>query len=290
MGIYIFWSCIPLFIAINYIFAKREKKEKIYNKNILIIGGSSGLGYAFANVLTTQSNNVTATSRNKNFIKTNNEISKIKFIHCDVFDSTTFEKEKTIYDIIFYCAGLSVPGNISSTSFNEYKICAETNYLGMIKILKHYINRNKKPFDFVLIGSTLATFFLQGYSTYSPTKTALHSYFFSSYDELKKINVNLHFFSPSNMNTRGFNIENTTKLNFTKAIEKLHPVYDPEICANYFLKNFQSRKIIVMDWFTYFHYIRYNCEKIIDYLLFPFSIFIVFFTNFFVHILYKVFG
>lgn len=277
-------------IAINYIFAKREKKDKIYNKNILIIGGSSGLGYALADVLTRRSNYVTATSRDIKFIKTNNECGKIKFIYCDVFDSATFEIKKTNYDMIFYCTGLSIPGKISSTPYNDYKICAETNYLGMIKILKHYININKKPLDFVLIGSTLATFPLQGYSTYSPTKTALLSFFFSSYDELKKMKVYLHFFSPSNMNTRGFEIENTTKLNFTKAIEKLHPVYNPEICANYFLNKFQNRKIIVMDWFTYFYLIRYNCENFLDYILFPVSIFVVFFTNIFVSILYKIFG
>lgn len=287
MLIRLIWYFLPITIALNYIFAVKTKKQKIYNKNILIIGGSSGLGYSFAKIFSLSINRVWATSRNLNVINEMNKSSLINYFHCDVFDTDTFEKGLTDYDIIFYCTGLALPGNFVKISVKDYELCASTNYLGMIKILKHYTEINKKPFDFVMIGSTLTVFPIQGYSTYSPSKSAMLSFFYTTYEELKKMNIRLHFFSPSNMQTRGFELENTTKPDFTKQIESYSLVYNPDDCALYFIKKFMDRKIITMDWFTYFCQIRFECEKAIDYLWFPVAVIVVFAAKVFIRFFYK---
>jgi 3-dehydrosphinganine reductase len=289
MIVRLIWYFLPISIALNYIFAIRTKREKIYNKNILIIGGSSGLGYSFAKIFSLSLNRVWATSRDDTLIREMNRSSFINFFHCDVFDTDTFEKETTEYDIIFYCTGLSLPGYFTKKSVKEFELCANTNYLGMIKILKHYTKINKKPFDFVMIGSILTVFPLQGYSTYCPSKSAMLSFFYSTYEELKMMNIKLHFFSPSNMQTHGFEIENTMKPFFTKAVEKFSHVYDPDECAFYFINKFKDRKVITIDLFTYFCQIRFECEKLVDYLLFPVAVAVVFVAKLFVRYLYKYF-
>ncbi|WUR02221.1 3-ketodihydrosphingosine reductase [Vairimorpha necatrix] len=284
------WCCLPIVIILNYIFAKQTKRTKIYNKKVLIIGGGSGLGESLAHKLNIGFNKVTITSRDQNLIDEINTCTNMKAFYCDVFDDSSFENVLTDYDIIFYCTGLSIPASLNKSSVKSFELCEGTNYLGMIKILKNYISLNKKPFDFIMIGSTLATFPLEGYSTYSPSKSAMLSFFYSTYRELKNMGVNLHFFSPPNMQTRGFDIENRTKPKYAKTIESIFRVYDPDDCANFLIENFQNRKIITIDWFTYFCHIRFDCEKMIDYLFFPVSIIVLWCAKTFTAISYNIFN
>lgn len=289
MIIEILWYCLPLLIALNYIFAKRTSKDKIYNKKVLIIGGGSGLGRSLAYKLNGSFNKVTITSRNTNLIEEVNSTTNFEVFYCDVFDDSSFEKTKTKYDIIFYCTGLAIPGPVNKLNLTDFNICEGTNYLGMIKILKNYVEYNIKPFDFIMIGSTLSTFPLRGYAAYSPTKSAMLSFFYTTYEEFSKMGVKLHFFSPPNMQTRGFEIENESKPTYTKTVESFFTVYDPDDCAAYLIQNFRNRKIITIDWFTYFCHIKFECEKVVDYFWFPVAVVVVYLAKTTTRLLSKMF-
>jgi 3-dehydrosphinganine reductase len=279
----------PLAIAIYYVIKPEKKDKRIKGKNILIIGGSSGLGFSFVKILTNQGNLVTGTSRDAEYVQQKNEEGSYRFMVLDVCDESTFERRETEYDYIFYCTGLSRPGQYENRTTDDFIISINTNYLGMIKVLKHYSIVNKKPFDFIMIGSTLALFPMVGYSTYSPTKSAMLSFFYSTYDEFKKRDIKLHLFNPSNMQTRGFQRENKLKDQYNIQLESIFNIYSPEDCAKHFLEHINSRKVIVMDFFTYLCQIRYECEKIIDYFMFPLAVIVVCFSKLMTRLYYKFF-
>ncbi|KAF9764181.1 3-ketodihydrosphingosine reductase TSC10 [Nosema granulosis] len=278
----------PLIIAIYSLIDTRKTNKKIYGKKILVIGGSSGLGYSFLRILKKLGNNVTGTSRDMDYIDEKNEDGLYKFIQLDVCKDSTFEKGPTDYDFIFYCTGACIPGDFDDRTAEDHILMTNTNYIGMIKVLKHYSNVNSKPFHFSMVGSTLALFQIPGYSTYTPTKSAILSFFYTTYKEFKRKKIRLHLFNPSNMKTKGFERENRIKDEYNKLLEKFLNTMSPDECAEYFLENMFYRKVVVTDYFTYFCQIRHECEKFVDYLFFPISIVVVFAAKMLCGIFYKI--
>lgn len=279
----------PLFIALYSIFSFRKAKKQITRSKVLVVGGSSGLGFSFLKILKKLGNHVVGTSRDPQYISDKNEEGVYQFIQLDVCDESTFEQGDTNYDYIFYCTGISLPGGFDIRTVDDHMLCTNTNYMGMIKVLKHYTKINKKPFHFTMIGSTLALFELPGYSTYTPTKSAIVSFFYSTYNEFLKKNIRLHLFNPTNMQTKGFERENQIKDAYNVQIENLFNTMSPEDCAEYFLDNMFYRKVVVTDYFTYLCQIRHDCEKPIDYFLFPLAVIIVFLSKVFTTLIYKLY-
>lgn len=254
-----------------YMISRRYRTHKITDKKVLVIGGSSGLGLAFAKILRGRQNNVTVTSRNADKLES---LKKYGFTTrvMDVDQLGTRTESPTDYDYVFCCPGVSYPSYFTNQSVDVFERTMRTNYLGTVGALKHYSVVNKRPFRFVMIGSTLSLFTFPGFSSYSPSKAALLSFFYTVYDEMQRIGISLHFYNTASITTPGYRRENTTKPPYTRSIEDMSAPACAEDRAHEFLDNMMRRRVVPSDIATYMYQIRTDCERVVDYVLFPLAV------------------
>ncbi|KAM0671761.1 hypothetical protein CWI42_120960 [Ordospora colligata] len=251
------------------------RRHCIRNKQVLIVGGSSGLGLAFAKILKKASNTVTVTSRNAEKLKA---LEKEWGFNTKMMDVSCLDicLDSTEYDYIFCCAGIAHPSYFIDQPFDHFKESIDTNYLGTVAVLSHYARVNKRPFSFVMVSSTLSLFTFPGFGSYSPSKAALVSLFYTIQDEMEKLGIHLYIYNTASILTPGYIRENTTKSSYTKSIEEMSAPCTAEQRAMTFLNAMQTRRAIPSDTFTYLCQIRHNCECMIDYFLFPIAVLAVY--------------
>ena len=120
-------------------------------RNILIIGGTKGIGKAIVDLLVNE-NNVICMSRNSTEFSHNN-YSHITF---DSINDEFPDFEKV--DTLIYCPGSINLKPISSLSVEDFRKDFEINVIGAVKAIKKYIPLLKKGFNpSILLFSTVAT-------------------------------------------------------------------------------------------------------------------------------------
>jgi len=120
-------------------------------RNILIIGGTKGIGKAIVDLLVNE-NNVICMSRNSTEFSHNN-YSHITF---DSIDDEFPDFEKV--DTLIYCPGSINLKPISSLSVEDFRKDFEINVIGAVKAIKKYIPLLKKGLNpSILLFSTVAT-------------------------------------------------------------------------------------------------------------------------------------
>ena len=166
-----------LILTISFYFAKNSK---IKQKKILIIGGTSGLGLELARELYGIGNIITITSTSK--FKLDKILKSFKYSSQSIINGFVLNSKVDPvqsgqnFDIIFYCAGISIPGYFSEQDIEKFQQQIEVNYIGMIRTLYHFKKYNNKHFDFIMFSSTLALFSIPGFASYSPSKSCLKSF------------------------------------------------------------------------------------------------------------------
>ncbi|KAJ3284987.1 AP-1 complex subunit gamma-1 [Rhizoclosmatium sp. JEL0117] len=88
------------------------------------------------------------------------------------------------------------------------------------------------PTKIVIIGSALSFMTFIGYGAYSATRFALRGFSDALRHELKPLNIQVHYFSPGNMDTPGYAVENLTKPEITRKIEGVSALVLPAKAAS----------------------------------------------------------
>lgn len=250
--------------VIKYLF--NNKKNNF--KNILIIGGSSGLGLALAINLQVRGFNITIASRHKEILILLCNIHKFNYIILDICNKLNFELK---YDYIICTVGSATTGMFNNLKLKDYKKDIKLNYLGPINLLNIIKNNNKfnKPINILFISSTSTCIPIPGFIAYSPSKAALEEFIQISYLELKNINIFIKIFYSNTIKTKGFKIENINKPLLTKYIESFNKSnWSPDDRAESLINNINS-KLSFSDKFTYLLKISKGVDSFID-LLFVF--------------------
>jgi len=151
------------------------------NKNqILIVGGSSGLGLHLTNLYLKKKYKVTTISRNINTkIKKN-----VKQISCDVTDAEqmkkllkNFKKEKIYFDIVIHNVGGSKKIYDFNVSSDSYKKVWDSNLGYVIEINNFFIPHMKKnKWGRIVHVSSSAAYNYSAPVAYSSAKAALNTY------------------------------------------------------------------------------------------------------------------
>lgn len=188
----------------------------LHNKQIVISGGSSGIGKALKNKLVNYQCNVIDFSKRKGFDIT--EYNKINNYIKDNIDNV---------DILINCAGYIEPQSIESIDLNIWNKHINTNLTGIMNITKNIIPKFNEEGYILNITSPCAKKNRDKWSAYCCTKAALNSFTLNCSNELKDKNIMVNGISPTKTNTpmihRLFpNIDNN------KLIE-------PEVIANYMI-------------------------------------------------------
>lgn len=185
------------------------------NKNIIVTGGSSGIGLELAGQLLSNGAHLFLIARNKQKLELAQAHllqlypnSKIAFFCCDV--SNAHDITKTIaeigntagIDIVVNSAGITACGSFESVSIEDHVRVLETNYLG-----SYYTSLAALPFlkkskgNMCFVSSVAGYTGLIGYSAYAPSKFAITALAETLRMELKPYKINVSIIFPPDTET-----------------------------------------------------------------------------------------
>ncbi|KAG7664585.1 TSC10 [[Candida] subhashii] len=229
-------------------------------KTALIIGASQGLGAELALQLYKKNCSIILVARTQT--KLESQIQRIKqaapeskaqFLTYIVNDASNYESCVELWkeiveirqldpDIIFCCAGSSVPKLFADLTGRDIKQGVETNYYtavypihaGFKAVLAS--NPGLKCYEYkkrqiILFSSVVGFYPFIGYLQYAPVKAALESLSIILRQELGPYNYRVSCVFPGNFMSEGFLEEQKTKPEITKKIEGPSEAIPGDVCA-----------------------------------------------------------
>ena len=219
-------------------------------QHAIITGGSSGIGKATACQLAAQGAHVTIIARNpEKLAAAKVEIEqaraggeqRVLTIPADV--SVRAQAEQAVQqaveqlgapDVLMTSAGMVQPGLFKDLPVESFEKTTALNYLGTVYVLKAALPGmiEHKRGHIVLISSGAGLIGVYGYTSYSPTKFALHGLAQSLRAELRPSGIGVMVVYPPDTDTPQLAEENRTKLEETRRINGAAKVLQPEEVAN----------------------------------------------------------
>jgi 3-oxoacyl-[acyl-carrier protein] reductase len=183
---------------------------KLNNANILITGGTLGIGHATAKLLIESGANVAITGRDeKRTLKAARDIGAMP-ITADVANPEDvkrtikeFINEYGKLDALINNAGIGYSKLVDELTIEDFENIYRVNVFGAAMMASHAAKIFKKQNygNIINIGSTAATNGYEGGSIYASSKAALRSMTQSWQKELRKHNVRVILINPSEVTT-----------------------------------------------------------------------------------------
>lgn len=185
---------------------------KINGNTILITGGSSGIGLAFARKFVDLGNDVIITGRNKEKLKTATDAEpRLKAFQCDASKpseivklSKDLKQSHPKLNVLMNNAGVLEFRNLSNPEDNLEQLTNEVtiNLDGPIRTVAAFVEQLKINRGTIInVSSGLAYVPLHSAPIYSATKAAIHSYTVSLRLQLKEHNVSVIELMPPGVRT-----------------------------------------------------------------------------------------
>ncbi|MDG1840942.1 MAG: SDR family NAD(P)-dependent oxidoreductase [Crocinitomicaceae bacterium] len=205
------------------------------NKNILITGGTLGIGKETAKILVEKGANVLITGRTEERIENSLIYTKAKGLVFDIskIDNIPENTKKCLdlfngsIDVLINNAGTGVRKSVEELSIDDFLNVYNTNVFGLALLTKEIVPvmKKNKGGNIINIGSTAS---LKGYKTgsiYSSSKFALRSLTQCWQAELRPFNIRVTQVNPSEVTTAFANPER-------KEREEVHNKLTPKEIAH----------------------------------------------------------
>lgn len=183
---------------------------KLNNANILITGGTLGIGHAAAKLLIESGANVAITGRDeKRTLKAARGIGAMP-ITADVANPDDVKRTFKIFmeeygklDVLINNAGIGTSKPIDELTVEDFEQVYRVNVFGaaMMAARAAKIFKKQNYGNIINIGSTAATNGYEGGSVYASSKAALRSMTQSWQKELRRHNVRVMLINPSEVTT-----------------------------------------------------------------------------------------
>jgi len=233
-------------------------------KNALITGGSSGIGYALAQILVRQGNNVILVARRKELLE--QRVSELKgLIHspdhrvigiqADVAD---WEQVQTMArqvinadklpDLIINSAGIVEPGYVQDLSVEKFYQSMAVNYHGTVHVIKAFLPdlMQRKSGYIVNIASLGGIVGVFGYTAYSGSKFAVRGFTDALRWELAPYNIGVTIVYPSDTETPQLEYDNQHKPPETKAISEVAGGMKADAVAKEVIESIRRGKRVIL--------------------------------------------
>jgi short-subunit dehydrogenase len=240
--------------------------QDLNGKNVVVTGGSYGIGEEIARAFLKEGANVFTIARNKEKLDASVEgLSKdarsnraIKGYQGDVGDwsmiSRVIEKiasENGGIDVVINNAGIYVPDYFEKQDVEVFERTDRTNYLGSVfttKAALPYLLKNKKS-AVVFVSSAAGLKGIFGYASYSPTKAAVLSLAEAISQELKDKGLQVTVLCPPDTETPGHAEELKIRPKECDALSESAGLMTAAEISEVFMNGFKKGKFMVIGGF-----------------------------------------
>ncbi len=206
------------------------------NKNVLITGGTTGIGFATAKAYINAGAKVWITGRNaENLQKATSKINNtnLKTVVSDTSSmegisilEKAFAKNGEALDVLFLNAGIAIFTPIELTTEADFDAQFNTNIKGAYFTLQKFLPHLAEGASVLFTSSTVATASQMNGSVYSATKGALNKLAQVAANELSPRKIRVNILSPGPTQTEGFDkavTDDATRNQFaaTTALQRL---------------------------------------------------------------------
>lgn len=240
--------------------------KELNGKNVVITGGSYGIGLEIARAFLKEGANVFTIARNKEKLDASVEdLEKdarasrtVKGYQGDVGDwpviSQVIEQiaaDNAGIDVVVNNAGIYIPDYFEKQDVEVFERTDRTNYLGSVfttKAALPFLLRNKKS-AVVYVSSAAGIKGIFGYSSYSPTKAAVISLAEAVSQELKDRGLQVTVLCPPDTETPGHTVELETRPKECDALSESAGLMTAAEVAEVFMAGFKKKKFMVIGGF-----------------------------------------
>jgi 3-dehydrosphinganine reductase len=205
-------------------------KFNFKNKNIIITGGSSGIGLALVKELVNLEANIWMIARDEEKIlaaiqNINDQNQKINYFLADVQNFSDIKiladklSQKNIrIDGLINSAGVTHPEEFESIQMDKIRWLMDVNYFGTVNCIMAVLPLMTSGSFIVNISSMAGVIGLYGYSAYGASKFAVRGFTDVLRSELKPKNIHVSIVFPPDTDTPQLEYENKFKPEITKII------------------------------------------------------------------------
>jgi 3-dehydrosphinganine reductase len=235
-------------------------------KNVVITGGSSGIGRCLALALAPLGANLLLIARRpdpleqtvvaiRNVLRHSSQVIESAAIDIRereaIFSSLAAHDARHPVDVLINCAGIACAEYVDRTPPETFEQIIEINYLGAVWASLALIPAFKKRQrgTIVNVASLAGVLGFVGYAAYAPSKFALVGFSEVLRNELRADHINVHLLLPPDTDTPQLAAENLTKPRETRAIAAMSKTLEPEVVARSCLRGVAAgRYCIVPGW------------------------------------------
>jgi 3-dehydrosphinganine reductase len=256
----------------------------LFEKNVIISGGSSGIGFAIAKQLARSGAHLTLLARRKDLLQEAagllekekaSPIQRLDVIAADVSDfqslKLAMDNSHQPFDVLINSAGVAYPGLFLEMDTEIFKNVMEINYLGTVNLTKLIAPGmiSQKSGHIVNISSIGALLGIYGYTAYAPSKFAVRGFSHCLRAELEPLGIHVSIVYPPDTDTPQLAFERSRIPEITRKINEGGGILSPEKVAETIITGIKKKRFVIIP--GYQGKIIYQLAPLIDAAMYRFA-------------------
>lgn len=201
----------------------------------------------------------------------------VSYMQVDVSDKASVDNviKKSVKsygapDILVNCAGRAYPRNFQDVTYDQFDETMKVNMYGIWNTCAAALPFMKEKGGWILNTSSMVGFIgVFGYTDYAASKFAIMGFSESLRSEIERYDIGVSVLCPPDTDTPGFETENKTKPEETKAISESAKIMTSEEVAAICLKGLKKRKKIIIPGFDakLSYIVKRHFPSIVDFIM-----------------------
>ena len=235
-------------------------------KKVYLVGGSSGIGLSTGKRLSEKGAYIIIFGRSRNRLEqavkdiaSHRMSDRQRFLYKQM-DVSDREEVKSVMsgavsgfgvpDVLINCAGRAVPHHFADVTYEQFDETMKVNLYGTLNTVSILVTHMKERGGYIVNTSSLAGLIgVFGYTDYSASKFAVIGFSEALRSELRPYGITVSVLCPPDTDTPGFEVENRTKPEETKAISASTKLMRPDEVAQALIKGMRKGKFLIIPGF-----------------------------------------